>query len=179
MFKVSPCIRETFYNTVFTDMGSVSESNMVAIIFEMTKEGISLQKDEVLDVQYFVHRVTDEDFICQQLVSLFTGVFVFIFVWFIKSNYWRVLTMMQIMPRHILRGYMYPSMGIALYLSRDMNEPMSGQYVIHRGNLNRIVFKNVVDFCNKNHIDVGSLIVVRIEMRENCIGLFVQRIINN
>lgn len=58
-----------------------------------------------------------------------------------------------------------------------MDDAVSGEYTVYRGNINQIVFSNGwADFCNAHQLVVGSLIAVRVEMREASIGLFVARI---
>ena len=62
-------------------------------------------------------------------------------------------------------------------LFRSMDAPDEGNYHILRGNLNEIEFSNGwTDFCGINQLAIGSLVAVRVEMRENCIGLFVAKI---
>ena len=58
-----------------------------------------------------------------------------------------------------------------------MDDAVGGKYTVFRGNINEIVFRNGWNiFCNINQLVVGSLIAVRVEFREDCIGLFVTRI---
>ena len=62
-------------------------------------------------------------------------------------------------------------------MSYGMDEPIEGNYHILRGNLNEIEFSNDwIDFCGINQLAIGSLVAMRVEMRENCIGLFVTKI---
>lgn len=81
------------------------------------------------------------------------------------------------MPSHIARGYKIPRNGTALFQSYGMDDAVGGEYTVFRGNINEIVFRNGWNiFCNINQLVVGSLIAVRVEFREDCIGLFVTRI---
>jgi hypothetical protein len=58
-----------------------------------------------------------------------------------------------------------------------MHAPVNGEYILFRGNLNELYFRNGwAYFCHMNKIVAGSLLVVRVEMREECIGLFVTKI---
>ena len=57
------------------------------------------------------------------------------------------------------------------------DEPIQGNYILRRGNLNEIEFINGwTHFCNMNELQAGSLVAVRVEMRKKCIGLFVAKI---
>lgn len=86
-------------------------------------------------------------------------------------------TVLQVMPGHIACGYKKPQVGAALFMSYLMDEPIQGEYTIYGGRPNKIVFRNGWEnFCNLNQIEDGSLLCVRVEMRVNCIGLFVQKI---
>jgi hypothetical protein len=52
-----------------------------------------------------------------------------------------------------------------------------GEYIIFHGNLDEIYFRNGwAYFCHMNDIVAGSMLVVRMEMREECIGLFVTKL---
>jgi hypothetical protein len=58
-----------------------------------------------------------------------------------------------------------------------MYAPVHGKYTIFYGNLNETNFNNGRAYlCHMNAILVGSLVAVRVEMREDCIGLFVAKI---
>jgi hypothetical protein len=58
-----------------------------------------------------------------------------------------------------------------------MYAPVHGQYTIFHGKLNEINFNNGwAYFCHINDIVVRSVVVVRVEIREDCIGLFVTKI---
>lgn len=81
------------------------------------------------------------------------------------------------MPSSMARGYNYPRNGTAMFLSLGMDDPFPGEYTISHGNLNEIEFANGWGiFSQMNQLEVGSLIVVRVEMREESIGLFVTKI---
>jgi hypothetical protein len=66
---VPPSIRSTLYKTIFTDIASVSEEDFSSITWEMMKEINNLHEDEVDDLQYFIHRVTEDDIADRCLVS--------------------------------------------------------------------------------------------------------------
>jgi len=54
-----------------------------------------------------------------------------------------------------------------------MDAPIPGKYSIYHGNINEIELSNGwTNFCHM----VGSLVAVRVEMRKECIGLFVAKI---
>ena len=81
------------------------------------------------------------------------------------------------MPSHMACGYNIPRRGTALFQTYDMDDAVSGEYTIYRHNINEIMFRNGwANFCNAHQLVVGSLIAVRVEMREAGIGLFVARI---
>ena len=83
----------------------------------------------------------------------------------------------QTMPSHMARGYNIPRRGTALFQTYGMDDAVSGEYTIYRHNINEIVFRNGwANFCNAHQLGAGSLIAVRVEMREASIGLFVARI---
>ena len=75
------------------------------------------------------------------------------------------------------RGYNMPKRGTALFQTYGMDDAVSGEYTLYRGNINEIVFRNgMANFSNACELVVGSLVAVRVEMREASIGLFVVRI---
>lgn len=81
------------------------------------------------------------------------------------------------MPSSFANGYKIPRKGRALFLTFGMDAPIPGKYGIYHGNINEIEFSNGwTNFCHMNQLVVGSLVVVRVEMREECIGLFVAKI---
>ena len=81
------------------------------------------------------------------------------------------------MPSSFAHGYKIPRQGSALFMSYGMDAPVQGNYILLHGNLNEIEFSNSwTDFCGMNQLETGSLVAVRVEMRENCIGLFVAKI---
>jgi hypothetical protein len=52
-----------------------------------------------------------------------------------------------------------------------------GEYIIFHGNLREIYFTNGwAYFFQMNNIVGGSMLVVRVEMREQCIGFFVTKL---
>jgi hypothetical protein len=85
------------------------------------------------------------------------------------------LILVQVVPSSIVRGYNYQRTGIAQYLSRGMDQPISRNYTIHHENMNKIVFTNGLEnFYNINNIGASSLVVVRVDMKKDCIALFVK-----
>ena len=57
-----------------------------------------------------------------------------------------------------------------------MDDAVSGEYTVYR-RIDEIVFRNGwANFCNAHQVVVGSLIAVKVEMREDNISLFVARI---
>lgn len=48
----------------------------------------------------------------------------------------------QVMPSHIARGYKIPRNGTALFQSYGMDDAVSREYTVFRGNINEIVFHN-------------------------------------
>ena len=81
------------------------------------------------------------------------------------------------MPSSFAHGYKIPRQGRALFMTYGMDEPVQGNYIIRRGNLNEIEFTNGwIHFYDLNGLQGGSLVAVRVEMREECIGLFVAKI---
>ena len=75
------------------------------------------------------------------------------------------------------RGYNMPKRGTALFQTYGMDDAVSGEYIIHRGNINEIVFRNGwANLSNACQLVVGSLVAVRVEMRKESIGLFVAKI---
>ena len=74
-------------------------------------------------------------------------------------------------------GYNMPKRGTTLFQTYGMDDTVSGEYTIHRGNINDIVFRNGwANFSNACQLVVGSLVAVRVEMRKASIGLFVAKI---
>jgi hypothetical protein len=58
-----------------------------------------------------------------------------------------------------------------------MYAPVHGEYTIFHGNLNELYFRNGWGyFCHMNDIVAGSMRAVRVEMREECVGLFVTKL---
>jgi hypothetical protein len=58
-----------------------------------------------------------------------------------------------------------------------MHAPVNGEYILFRGNLNELYFRNGwAYFCHMNEIVACSLLAVKVEMGEECIGLFVTKI---
>jgi hypothetical protein len=58
-----------------------------------------------------------------------------------------------------------------------MYVPVNGEYIIFCGILNELYFRNGwAYFCHMNNIVVGSMLDVRMEMREECIVLFVTKL---
>ena len=81
------------------------------------------------------------------------------------------------MPSSFPHGYKIPHQGRALFLTYGMDAPSQGDYIIIRGNLNQIDFTNGWNkFCDMNQLLIGSLVAVRVEVKEECIGLFVVKI---
>ena len=81
------------------------------------------------------------------------------------------------MPSSFAHGYKIPRQGRALFMTYGMDEPVQENYIIRHGNLNEIEFINGwTHFCNMNELQGGSLVAVWVEMREECIGLFVAKI---
>ena len=81
------------------------------------------------------------------------------------------------MPSSFAHGYNIKRQGIALFMTYDMDEPIEGNFILRRGNLNELEFSNGwTHFCNMNELQGGSVVAVRVEMREECIGLFVAKI---
>ena len=82
----------------------------------------------------------------------------------------------QTIPTSMARGYNMPKRGTALFQTYGMDDAVSGEYTVYR-RINEIVFPNGwANFCNAHQLVVGTLIAVRVEMREESIGLFVTRI---
>jgi hypothetical protein len=84
------------------------------------------------------------------------------------------------MPSHILSGYQYKPRGIAVYSSRVMNDEISGEYILHRGNQNKVEFRmnqEQMDYIRReNYINRGSLILMRVDKLEDNIHLFLEKI---
>ena len=81
------------------------------------------------------------------------------------------------MPSSFTHGYKVPREGRAMFMTYGMDEPVPGNYIIRRGTLNKIEFTDGwIHFCIMNGLQGGSLVDVRVEMREECIGLFVAKI---
>jgi hypothetical protein len=84
------------------------------------------------------------------------------------------------MPSHILSGYQYQPRGIAVYSSRVMNDEISGEYILHRGNQNKVEFRmnqEQMDYIRReNYINRGSLILMRVDKLEDNIHLFLEKI---
>jgi hypothetical protein len=84
------------------------------------------------------------------------------------------------MPSHILSGYQYQPRGIAVYSSRVMNDEISGEYIVHRGNQNKVEFRmnqEQMDYIRReNYINRGSLILMRVDKLEDNIHLFLEKI---
>jgi hypothetical protein len=58
-----------------------------------------------------------------------------------------------------------------------MYAPVNGEYIIFHGNFNELYFRNGwAYFCQINDIVVGSMLAVRVETREECIGLFMAKL---
>jgi hypothetical protein len=58
-----------------------------------------------------------------------------------------------------------------------MYAPVHREYIFFHDNLSVIYFINGwAYFCQMNDIVGGSMFVVRVEMREQCIGLFVSKL---
>jgi hypothetical protein len=84
------------------------------------------------------------------------------------------------MPSHILSGYQYKPRGIAVYSSRVMDDEISGEYILHRGNQNEVEFRmnheQMSYICRENYIKKGSLILIRVDKWEDSIHLFLEKI---
>jgi hypothetical protein len=84
------------------------------------------------------------------------------------------------MPSHILSGYQYQPRGIAVYSSRVMNDEISGEYILHRGNQIKVEFRmnqEQMDYIRReNYINRGSLILMRVDKLEDNIHLFLEKI---
>jgi hypothetical protein len=81
------------------------------------------------------------------------------------------------MPSSLANGYKIIRKVRALFLTYGMDAPIPGKYGIYHGNINKIEFSNGwTNFCHMNQLEVCSLVVVRVEMREECIGFFVVKI---
>jgi hypothetical protein len=80
-------------------------------------------------------------------------------------------------PASFARGYKPQRKGNTQLISNSMYAPVHGQYTIFHGNLDEINFNNGwAYFWYKNDIVVGSVVAVRMEMTEDCIGLFMTKI---
>jgi hypothetical protein len=80
------------------------------------------------------------------------------------------------MPSSITNGYNISCKGRVLFLTYGMDAQIPGKYAIYHGNIDEIEFNNGwINFCRTNQLVVGS-VDVRVEMREECISLFVGKI---
>jgi hypothetical protein len=83
--------------------------------------------------------------------------------------------LVQVVPSSIVHGYNYQHTGIAQYLSRGMDHPISRNYTIHHENINKIVFTDGLEnFYNINNIGACLLVVIRVDMKKDYIALFVR-----
>jgi hypothetical protein len=79
------------------------------------------------------------------------------------------------MPKQILYGFKYPRNGEVHFHSRNLNEPVVGDYSIRGGKVAfRLDEDALMHFCNANHIAIGSVLVVLLDCREEGIVLHVR-----
>ena len=61
-----------------------------------------------------------------------------------------------------------------------MNDEISGEYIVHRGNQNKVEFRmnqEQMDYIRReNYINRGSLILMRVDKLEDNIHLFLEKI---
>jgi hypothetical protein len=76
-----------------------------------------------------------------------------------------------------LDGFKFPRIRPVLFDSRHTDEPVVGEYSIRVG---KVVFwldeDALMHFCNANQIVVGSVLVVFLDCREDCIVLYVRNV---
>ncbi|KAM0908069.1 hypothetical protein ACQ4PT_015701 [Festuca glaucescens] len=144
-------IRGTLYKTVFSDMHTIGEADMNEIVWEMYKDA-SYDVDSIDELQYIVHKVDAIDATSKRLA----------------------------LPENIDHGYNYPKRGIARFSSRRMNEDIAGHYFIQTGVLGRLVIwlneEDMDNFCEANSIVNGSLLLIRVDMMQDYIGVSVHKI---
>jgi hypothetical protein len=81
------------------------------------------------------------------------------------------------MPSSFTNGYKIPRKSRSLFLTYGMDATLPGKYNIYHGNINEIEFSDVwTYFSYMNQLQVGSLLDVRVKMRDDCIGLFAPKI---
>ena len=80
----------------------------------------------------------------------------------------------QSIPKGLFRGFSYPSDGNVLYWNKVMDEPIWGNYRLHRSRIElRTGFHTL---CNELELVAGDVILVKIEVREVGIALEVEKI---
>jgi hypothetical protein len=88
--------------------------------------------------------------------------------------------LLQALPENLVHGYNYPKRGIARFSSRTMSEDIAGHYFIQTGVLGRLVVwlngEDMDNFCEANSIVEGSLLLIRVDMMQEYIGVSVHKI---
>jgi hypothetical protein len=169
-------------------MHTVGEADMTEIVWEMYKDA-SKDVDSIDELQYIVHRVDAVDATSKRLVismsqkpcsysscssySSYISHSVLLnalFLWFL----------LQALPENLVHGYNYPKRGIARFSSRTMSEDIAGHYFIQTGVLGRLVVwlngEDMDNFCEANSIVQGSLLLIRLDMMQDYIGVSVHKI---
>jgi hypothetical protein len=166
-------------------MHAVGEADMTEIVWEMYKDA-SKDVDSIDELQYFVHRVDAVDATSKRLVIFMShkpcsyssyssyishsALINVLFLWFL----------LQALPENLVHGYNYPKRGIARFSSRTMSEDIAGHYFIQTGVLGRLVVwlngQDMDNFCEANSIVQGSLLLIRVDMMQDYIGVSVHKI---
>ena len=80
----------------------------------------------------------------------------------------------QSIPKGLFRGFSYPSHGTVLYWNKVLNEPIWGNYRLHRSRIE--LLSGFHTLCDELEIVNENVILVKIEVREMGIALDVEKI---
>lgn len=81
----------------------------------------------------------------------------------------------QELPTELAQGYNIPCHGNVIFCNTLQNVEMDGIYSFHKGKPITLL-DGWLDFCNEIDIDADTLIIVKVEMREECIRLEVHAV---
>ena len=80
----------------------------------------------------------------------------------------------QSIPKELFRGFSYPSHGTVLYWNKVLDEPISGNYRLHRSRIE--LLSGFHTLCDELEIVDDNVILVKIEVRELSIALEVEKV---
>lgn len=173
---------------MFSDIWGMSNADMSEVNWAIYKDYMDFDDEDFFHPsQFYVHVATGEDTI--QLVSyalfillsvVLSGDFmkcvssVLSFNLFLiqnaKNNFH--FAYIQELPGEFAQGYNIPSQGNVILCNPLMNVQTDGTYTYRKGK-EITLWNGWMEFCDEVNIVVASLLIIKVEMRENCIRVVV------